>query len=144
MLLGSALLVAGASSSFANGAHGGMAGHNGQRINRFPARTNPLLIPFPFGHRFNRFAFTRFGFNRFGGLNGFGFPFGASFAGAFDGFGVADAVPGPLGANPAPFPGAFGGPFAPPRVVVNDRPSVEATPQGVQIVRGPGSHHLLR
>jgi len=47
-------------------------------------------------------------------------------------------------AEPAPSPGLGMLPPPPPMRTADERPSVESTPQGVTIVRGPGSHHLPR
>jgi hypothetical protein len=62
-----------------------------------------------------------------------GFGFGGFDAGA--GFGGA---PGIVMLNAPPVAAA-----APARPMIDDRPSVERTAQGVTIIRGPGSHHTM-
>ncbi len=78
---------------------------------------------------------------------GFFLPFGFAqpapvfLGGALDGIVGADALVTGGGA-----PNAVAGPSLPPvlRSPLDERPTVEMTPAGVAIVRGPGSHHIDR
>ena len=132
MLLGSVLCVTHAS---ANGMVGHQSGRHGHIARGAPFRVeiNPLF----FDRHFRERHLSR----RFGGREGFGpfLPFfGGELVDGFDDFGVAapPVFAGSLMPPPLAFP-------PPPRRLANERATVE-TEQGVQIVRGPGSHHLLR
>lgn len=107
-------------------------GHSRHIVHRgmFRVEVTPPFLTRHFGdRRFSRFLDRRFGFGAFGPF------FGGELVDDFGG--VAPPVfAGGLAPPPLAFP-------PPPRAVASERPTVE-TEQGVQIVRGPGSHHLLR
>lgn len=101
------------------GAHGMAGGHG-----RVVLARHGIFRPAPVVRLFigpSRFAFRR---GRALGEWGWGFA---------DGWmaGEGEPVLIPLAAS-----------FAPPPPPGDERPTVEATPQGVTIIRGPGSHHL--
>lgn len=136
-LMSVALVVMGAPSATAGNAaeHESAASGGLRNSERAHIGKRPL-----FSHRRVMSRHNRF--NRFNGLNGFGFtdleP--PALAGGFgvDDVNSATGVP-PIGsANANPFTA-----LAPSRLAVDDRPRVETTPQGVVVVRGPGSHHTV-
>jgi hypothetical protein len=133
MLLGSALSVLCLSPADA----GQMVSHHGGQFHHFTHRgtfrieLGPPFFTRHFGdRRFSRFLDRSLGFGPF---------FGGELVDGFDDFGVA--APPVFAGSLMPPPLAF--PPPPPRRLASERATVE-TEQGVQIVRGPGSHHLLR
>ncbi len=143
------------------GRGGGSGGHGA--FGAAPFRGFPQRHFFPFGVSPNRFPGASYGLsasfgnspagfsapNGFGGRHGSGYGFGGlyGFAPPYAGFfpdwdwgwggnwawdgGGAPAIPAALP------------PDRPLRYAAQERPSVETTPEGVTIIRGPGSHHLL-
>lgn len=106
-----------------------------------PPFVSPLVPPFaPFGSgfAFNNGAFFPSRFRGFGleQTGGFSWPFGGFGGGFVDNPNPSTVVLGNTG------PGF--GPAPPSRAASDDRPTVETTPSGVQIVRGPGSRHIFR
>lgn len=99
------------------------------------------FFPLTNGVLFPNGTFVRSRSGRFGQF-GTAFPwdFGSWDAGGL-GYAPVDTSPRLVVLN-AGTPGPL--PALPTRSAVDDRPTVETTPSGVQIVRGPGSHHLSR
>jgi hypothetical protein len=157
---------AGAREMGGGGGHGGFAGSRAFAGARFGlsfgtpfagAQLGHFRTSFPFGH-FRSFFFDSNRFNsdfRFSrGFNNRGNQFG-SFGSGGGGVGWSDCFPdgtfpcqgnGSAGYDPR-YAGGYAGDAQPPdppppRVSRYEPPTVETTPEGVTIVRGPGSRHL--
>jgi hypothetical protein len=98
------------------------------------------FFPLTNGVLFPNGTFARSRFGRFG-------QFGTAFPWDFGGWDYGGGYT-PVDTSPRLVVLNAGAPGTPPalptRSAVDDRPTVETTPSGVQIVRGPGSHHLSR
>jgi hypothetical protein len=134
-ILGAALALA-APGATARGSDAASVGHGpGHAHCHCHAHAHAHIVPHPFLiprelvdarflHRFDRFDHRR---NRGGFVPGWG-PYGGNDLG--------DTPPQETAEAGAPLPLPFPMPAAEPRV------SVETTPEGVAVVRGPGSHHV--
>jgi hypothetical protein len=138
-------LVVGASIALASSIDNRPVANSGKFVTVSPVRKQAIDMRQLFLHRFDpdhMFVNPMF-FHRLHGLEGFGFvdpglPFPIGFAGTGDSMPINSGISSLFPANPAW--SAFPTPLPP---LANERATIETTPEGVTIVRGPGSRHSL-